>query len=430
MTPESGASPNPVHARVGGVGPGKVIAVGMGNALEFYDFLTFSFFSTQIGHCFFPNASGKHSLLYALATFGVGFAMRPLGGILIGRYGDRAGRKPAMLLSFTLMGAAISGVALTPSYAQIGVAAPVLLVLFRLMQGFALGGEVGPSTAYLIEAAPVHRRGLYVSIQYATQDLAPLVAGVIGFTLSQLLDARELDAWGWRLAFLLGAAIVPFGLWVRRSLPEPTPPIGPGDAQEDAAVAPKAIVLGVLMIASGTISGYVVTFLTTYAQDSLKMSASLAFFATIVLGLAELCTDLVSGQLSDRVGRRPMMLVPLTLLAILVVPLFILMNHAVSVVGAIAAMAVVSILVSLNTTPMLVSITESLPRRVRSGTLATIYACTVSVFGGTTQFVVKWLTDVSGSPLAPAWYMMAALLFGGGAALLTRETAPARLRNA
>lgn len=182
------------------VGLGKIIAVGMGNALEFYDFLTFSFFSTQIGHCFFPNATGKRSLLYALATFGVGFAMRPLGGILIGRYGDRAGRKPAMLLSFTLMGMAILGVALTPAYTQIGVAAPVLLVLFRLMQGFALGGEVGPSTAYLIEAAPPHRRGLYVSIQYATQDCAPLVAGLVGFVLSLLLTAQQLDTWGWRSA--------------------------------------------------------------------------------------------------------------------------------------------------------------------------------------------------------------------------------------
>jgi len=412
------------------VGLGKVVAVGMGNALEFYDFLTFSFFSTQIGHSFFPNATGKHGLLYALATFGVGFAMRPLGGILIGRYGDRAGRKPAMLLSFTLMGVAILGVALTPSYTQIGAAAPVLLVLFRLVQGFALGGEVGPSTAYLIEAAPKHQRGLYVSIQYATQDCAPLVAGVVGFVLSLLLTAQQLDTWGWRLAFLFGAAIVPFGLWMRGALPETAPPtmLSPESNSEAKAalkVPARLIVLGVLMLGSGTISGYILTYLTTYAQDSLKMSARLAFAATIVFGLAEVCADLASGQLSDRFGRRPMMLVPLLILTVFVVPLFMLMNQTTSVGIAIGAMAVVSMLSALNTTPMLVSITESLPRGVRSGVLATMYACTISVFGGTTQFIVKWLTDLTGSPLAPAWYMTGALLFGGTAAYLMRETAPA-----
>jgi len=414
------------------VGLGKIVAVGMGNALEFYDFLTFSFFSTQIGHCFFPNATGKHGLLYALATFGVGFAMRPLGGILIGRYGDRAGRKPAMLLSFTLMGVAILGVALTPSYAQIGVVAPVLLVLFRLVQGFALGGEVGPSTAYLIEAAPLQRRGVYVSIQYATQNCAPLLAGTVGFALSLLLTAQQLDNWGWRLAFLLGAAIVPFGLWMRSALPEPVPPtmlsLKPNSGAKKAAlkVPPRLIVLGVLMLGSGTISGYVMTYLTTYAQDSLKMSARLAFAATMVIGLAQFCADLTSGRLSDRFGRRPMMLVPILLLTVFVVPLFALMNQTTSVGIAIGAMVVVSILVEMNTTPMLVSITESLPRGVRSGALATMYACTISVFGGTTQVMVKWLTDLTDSPLAPAWYMMGALLFGGSAAYLMRETAPAR----
>jgi len=303
--------------------------------------------------------------------------------------------------------------------------------LFRLVQGFALGGEVGPSTAYLIEAAPPHRRGLYVSIQYATQDCAPLVAGMIGFALSLLLTAQQLDTWGWRLAFLFGAAIVPFGLWMRGALPEPVPPtllsLEPNSVAKAALKVPvRLIVLGVLMLGSGTVSGYVLTYLTTYAQDSLKMSARLAFAATIVIGLAEVCADLTSGRLSDRFGRRPMMLVPLLLLTVFVVPLFMLMNQTSSVDIAIGAMVVVSILAEMNTTPMLVSITESLPRGVRSGTLATMYACTISVFGGTTQVIVKWLIELTGSPLAPAWYMMGALLFGGSAAYLMRETAPAR----
>lgn len=164
-----------------------IAAVVTGNALEFYDFVTYSFFAVYIGRAFFPESLTRFSLLASLATFGVGFVMRPVGAYVIGRTGDRVGRKPAMLLSFSLMGFGIAGLALTPSYARIGVAAPMLVVLFRLMQGFALGGEVGPTTAFLIEAAPPERRGLYASLQYTTQDLAVLVAGLIGLGLANTL---------------------------------------------------------------------------------------------------------------------------------------------------------------------------------------------------------------------------------------------------
>src|SRR5580704_4573495 len=198
----------------------KVVAVGVGNALEFYDFLTFSFFAIQIGHSFFPESQTSHGLLYSLASFGVGFLTRPLGGIVIGMYGDRVGRKPAMVLSFALMGASILGLALTPPYAQIGIAAPILLVIFRLVQGFALGGEVGPSTAFLVEAAPPSRRGFYVSLQYMTQDVAVMAAGLAGFLLSTWLSPAQLDAWGWRIAFLLGLVVIPVGLYMRHHLPE------------------------------------------------------------------------------------------------------------------------------------------------------------------------------------------------------------------
>src|SRR5262249_42176878 len=155
----------------------------------------------------------------------VGFVSRPIGSIVIGRMGDRVGRKPAMILSFTLLGVGIVGLALTPSFAMIGVAAPVLAVTFRLVQGFALGGEVGPTTAFLVEGAPLLQRGFYGSFQYATQDLAILVAGLVGVTLSHLLAPAFFDANGWRIAFLIGALIVPFGLMIRRSLPETHDPV-------------------------------------------------------------------------------------------------------------------------------------------------------------------------------------------------------------
>src|SRR5580700_1163578 len=180
----------------------QLAAVVAGNALQFYDFLTYSFFSIQIGHTFFPQQSGDTRLLLAVLVFGVGFLTRPLGAFVIGRWGDRVGRKPAMVLSFALMGIAITGLALTPSYTAIGMAAPILFVFFRLVQGFALGGEVGPTTAYLLEAAPPLKRGFYASLQFGTQDLSVLFAGIVGYVLANTLSPAALGDWGWRIAFL------------------------------------------------------------------------------------------------------------------------------------------------------------------------------------------------------------------------------------
>lgn len=406
----------------------KVIAVGVGNALDFYDFLTYSFFAVQISHCFFPAGATSHGLLYSLATFGVGFLTRPLGAIVIGLYGDRAGRRAAMVLSFSLMGAAITGLALTPSYAQIGVWAPVLLVLFRLVQGFALGGEVGPSTAFLIEAAPPLRRGLYVSLQFATQDAAVLCAGLAGFALSNWLDAAALDAWGWRLAFLLGAAIVPLGLAMRRNLPET---LSPASIQANAPrprVPVRVAVLGVMMLGAALICAYGLNYLTTFAQDSLHMPANLAFGATVVLGLTLMVCDVLAGVLSDRFGRKPVMLSAVVLLVLLVVPGFMVMVQRPSAACVYAVTALLAVGEALATGPALITITELLPAPIRSAGLGAIYAVAATVLGGSTQFMIKFLGDMTGSKLAPAWYLTVALAIGAVAMLLVRETAPAKSR--
>jgi MFS family permease len=407
----------------------KVAAVGVGNALSFYDFLTYSFFAIQIGHSFFPGGKASNSLLFSLATFGVGFATRPLGGLIIGAYADRAGRKPAMILSFTLMGLGILGLALTPSYGRIGLAAPVLLVFFRLMQGFALGGEVGPSTAFLVEAAPPLRRGLYLALQYATQDFAVLVAGLVGFALSSLLAPADLESWGWRLAFLIGAAIVPFGLVMRRSLPETlfhAPPPADGSAPIRRRAPTRILVLGLAMLGAGTIANYVLGYMTTYAQDSLHLAASIAFGATIVLGAVAVICDVACGLMSDRLGRKPVMVISGVALTLLSVPAFLLMVRAPSVWTLWGGTALMSALLAFMSGPALITITESLPRGVRSGALGTLYAVAIASFGGSTQFLIKWLTDVTGSPLAPGWYMAAAMAVGALAMILARETAPVK----
>lgn len=406
----------------------KVVAVGVGNALDFYDFLTYSFFAVQIGHCFFPAGATAHGLLFSLATFGVGFLTRPLGAVVIGLYADRAGRRAAMVLSFSLMGAAITGLALTPSYHQIGVGAPVLLVLFRLLQGFALGGEVGPSTAYLIEAAPPLRRGLYVALQYATQDMAVLAAGLAGFALSNWLDPAALDAWGWRVAFLLGAAIVPVGLAMRRRLPETfTEAAEPVAAGARLKFPTRTVMLGLMIIGASTTCNYGLDYMTTFAQDSLHMAANAAFGATVVLGLAQVVFDTLAGVLSDRFGRKPVMLTAAILLLLLIVPAYAAMLHRPGIVALYGATAVLGMLQSLGTSPALISITELLPKAVRSTGLGTIYAVGVAVFGGATQFNIKWLITATGSHMAPGWYMTGALVVGILGMSLVRETAPVRV---
>ncbi|HWE06306.1 MAG TPA: MFS transporter, partial [Rhizomicrobium sp.] len=202
------------------VSPRNVAAAIAGNALEFYDFVTYAFFAVQIGRVFFPAHSEYASLMLSLGTFGAGFAMRPIGGIVIGRYADRVGRKPAMIFSLALMGAAVLAVAVVPSYAAIGVAAPALVVIARMAQGFALGGQVGPTTAFLMEAAPLSQRGFYTAWQGGSQYCASLAGGIVGILLSTFLDAGQLQAYGWRIAFALGALTLPFGLVLMRNVPE------------------------------------------------------------------------------------------------------------------------------------------------------------------------------------------------------------------
>jgi MFS family permease len=403
----------------------QVIAVSAGNALSFYDFVCYAFFAAQIGATFFPAHDKTTSLLASLATFGVGFFTRPLGAFFIGRMGDRLGRKPAMVLSFALMGIGILGLALTPSYKSIGMAAPVLFILFRLVQGFALGGEVGPTTAYLIEAAPPLRRGLYVALAYATQDFGVLCAGVLGTVLASVMSSQGLTDWGWRIAFLAGAAIIPFGVMARRSLPE--------TLEETSAEPPISFrpflpvaVLGLMMLLAGTICNYTADYLTTYANVTLHMNATVAFGTTAVVGLFSMAADLLGGLISDKYGRKPLMLFGFGSLLLVAYPAFLAISYFRTLAVLYAATALITVLFNFATSPALTAVTESLPRRIRSGALAMIYAIAISIFGGTTQFVITWIIAKTGSPLAPAWYLMAALVIGLTAAIMMRETAPAK----
>jgi MFS family permease len=400
----------------------QVAAAVAGNALEFYDFTAYAFFAVQIGRSFFPAHTPFASLMLTLATFGAGFVTRPLGAIVIGAFGDHAGRRPAMLLSFGLMGAAAAGLALTPSYAAIGPVAALLVLFARLVQGFALGGEVGPVTAFLIEASPRSRRGLFGAWQVASQGVATLTAGLIGLSLSNLLDAGSLQAWGWRVAFLLGAAILPVGLWLRLSLPE-TLHAPAGDEASPVGRA-RVVVLGLGLIMSATTATYTLNYMNTYAVTVLHMKANLGFAATAVTGGCGLVFAVLGGALSDRIGRRPVMIWPAAALLAAAWPAYALIGARRDAIGLLAATGVMSALLALSNGVRLVSLAEALPRAGRSAGVSIVYACVVAAFGGTTQLILTWLLHATGQPLAVAWFVMATTSLGLLAALLMPETRP------
>ena len=402
-----------------------VAAVVAGNALEFYDFLIFSFFALPIGHTFFPADKPETSLLLTLATFGAGFLTRPLGGFVIGLVANRAGRKPAMLLSFALMGVSMLGLACTPPFAMIGVAAPVLALAWRLLQGFAVGGEVGATTTTLVEGAPRGHGGLFGQIQIATQQAAVMIVGLVGVVLSAHLGAAAMNGWGWRAAMLAGLLVVPVGLVIRRSLPEtlhapepatPPPPFGTA----------RILFLTFVVLASGTVGTYVLNTLGTYAVSTLKMDPQVSFAATLVRGACGVVSALVGGALSDRFGRRGPMIVTTLIAGVTAVPLLMLVAATRSPAALLSAAGILGSVVAIGGMPALVVAIEALPARLRAGAAGTTYAFAISVFGGSTPFAVTWLTQVTHDPLTPGWYLAGAAAVGLVALRFLPETAPGR----
>jgi MFS family permease len=411
-----------------------IAAVTLGNALEFYDFLTFSFFAIQIGHAFFPSNSAYGSLMGSLATFGAGFAMRPLGAIVIGRYADRVGRKPAMLLSFVLIGASIFGMALIPSYAAIGLAAPVLAVISRMLQGFSLGGEIGSNTSYLLEAAPPAERGAVVGWQGASQMIAILVASTVGVLLSTFLPGNLLDAYGWRIAFIIGGLAVPFGFWLRTTLPETlhapefgTPVAEPGlPAVTLACRYWRIMVLGATVLGMGSIASYIQMYAVTYAQDTLHLSERVGFIAETANAAIAIPAMLLGGWLSDRVGRWPLNVSANFLFLISIYPLFAWVVRTPNAAALVTVMTVFGFVSNLTFTSVCTALGESLPKAIRCSGFGLVYSVAIAACGGSTQFVATWLIHVSGSAMAPAYYLIAATTVAQIAMMLIPESAPSR----
>lgn len=432
--------PNPIQSSASAPRPtvsrGIVVATVAGNALEFYDFVTYAYFAVFIGQAFFPADTAEGRLLASVAVFWVGFLFRPLGGLLIGAYADRAGRRPAMLLTIALITIGTLGLALTPSYQSIGIAAPIIVVLCRLVQGLALGGDVGPATAYLVEIAPPGERGLYASWQLASQGIAAAAGGLFGMAMSYFLSKDELAAWGWRVPFCLGFLLLPVALYLRSRMPETLTMRSVVEAAEDAQVSLKnhagLILISILLIAGGTIPTYVGTYMSTYAITTLKLPATNAMAATVINGTLILLCALLGGWLSDRFGRRSVMLIPRIVYAVVAIPGFMLLGETRSTGVLLGLTALLGAMTAISAAAAIVAIPELLPRPVRALGLSIAYALGVSIFGGSTQYVITWLLQQTHNPAAPAWYSVGACVISSIAiAFLPRkpdalESAPAK----
>ena len=347
----------------------------IGNMLEFYDFVTYSFFAIQIGRTFFPSHSQFASLMLSLATFGAGFVTRPIGALLIGAYSDRVGRRPAMILSFTMMGSAIIALAVTPPTMR--SVSPLRSSSSSRAQGFSLGGEVGPTTAYLMEAAAVGRRGLAVSCQPASQQLAATAGALVGVVLSDVMTSEALDSYGWRIAFLIGAITLPFGLWMRTRLPETLHGRETGTVMAQTTgnslgairANVRVMILGLLILASGTIITYITQYMTTYAENTLHVATDLAFATTVVNNGVGIVAALYGGWLADRAGRWPVMVWPQLAALLLTYPVFLWIVDTRSAFALLGGLGVLSLVGTIPYSAFYVALAEGLPKNIRGGAL-------------------------------------------------------------
>jgi MFS family permease len=394
-----------------------IIAVVVGNWLEFYDFLVFTFFAVMIGDAFFPAQTEIMRLLGALATFGVGFITRPIGAAVIGAYADRVGRREALTLTLLLMAAGSALVAFTPSYATIGIAAPIILVIARLIQGFSCGGEVGPATTYLLESAPLEKRAVITAWQGYSQQLAIAMGSLVGVILAASLSKEQLYGWGWRVPFVLGIVIAPVGLYIRRQLPETIE--ASAKHRSSANVLGhlmrhhwRPVVFGGLIICGGTISTYIFNYMNTYAITTLHLSATIGTTLTLTGAFAAI-GGLATGAWLDRFGRKRMLLAARLVFLASIYPAYLILTSARTTPVVIIAINMLdNFLFSVGIGAVYAFLAEGFPKAVRSSGLALLYALSVAIFGGTTQFVVAWLIDLTKDPLVPAWYQIVANVAG------------------
>ena len=398
----------------------------IGNILEWYDFAVYGFVAAAIGKNFFPGSDDTTELLKAFLTFGLGFLARPVGGIVIGRMGDTHGRKAALMLTIFLMALGTVLIGILPTYATIGVAAPALLLLARLMQGFSTGGEWGGSTAFIVEWAPKEKRGLYGSFQQMSVVLGLLLGSSFAALLNSVLTPDQMVAWGWRIPFLVGALLGPVGLYMRRTIDE-TPhyervkQAAPTGSRSGFALAATAFGFTIVW----TVAFYVLlTYMPSWTGKYMKLTAAQALWSNSIGLVALVIAIPVMGHLSDRYGRRPLLLLCCAAFIILPWPLFTyLASGNVPYVVLVLIQIAIAIVISLYSGAGPAAIAEIFPTHKRSTWMTTGYALAVAIFGGSAPYLSIWMIEKLGTPIAPVWYLIASAIVSFAVIWSLKETA-------
>jgi MHS family proline/betaine transporter-like MFS transporter len=403
-----------------------VAAASLGNALEWFDFVIYGYFATTIAKLFFPSKSDLESLLIALATFGITFFIRPLGAILLGAFADRRGRKAAFMLTIALMMFGTAIIAVIPTFAVIGPLAPIGIVIARLIQGISAGGGFGSATAFLAEQ-DAKRRGFFASWQFASQGLTTVIAAACGAILTSILTTDQIENWGWRVPFVFGLLIGPVAYYLGRhadetaefqSLQQSAKPF-----LEALSGAKTRMLVSLGAVVLCTVLTYTTLFMPGFAVRQLGLPQAGSFLATLLTGAIQIVLAPIFGALSDRCGRLPIMLPAGTIVMVASYPLFAWLAASPTLQTLLIVQAVMGVLGAAYMGPLAAMMSDIFPTRMRTTGLAVSYSFCVAIFGGFAPFINAWLISVTGSNVAPSFYLIFA-----AAISLTALSAQQRLR--
>ena len=395
---------------------GPLVRVTSGNFLEMYDFQVFGYYAAAIAHTFFPSGNEFASLMLSLATFGAGFLMRPVGAIVLGAYIDHRGRRDGLLLTLGLMAIGTVSIACTPSYASIGLIAPLLVVAGRLVQGLSAGVEIGGVSVYLFEVATPRHKGFYVSWQAASQQMAVMFAAVVGLGLTSRLTGDQMTRWGWRVPLLIGCMIIPLLLLLRRSLEE-TPEflqrkrhLSPREILQTLARSWRLVALGTLLTIMNTVCFYMITVYTpTFGGTVLHLAAKDNMIVTLCVGASNFFWLPIMGAVSDRIGRRPLLAAVSVLALLTAYPALSWLVNAPSLSRLMTVELWLSFLFASYNGALIVFLTEIMPAEVRTAGFSLVHSSATAIFGGFTPAISTYLIHATGNRAIPgAWLSFAA----------------------
>ncbi|KVN17899.1 MULTISPECIES: MFS transporter [unclassified Burkholderia] len=406
-----------------------VVAVIIGNGFEWFDFISYGFFSVIIAKIFFPTSDDNLSLLLSVSTIGVGFFMRPVGGIVLGGMADKIGRRATLVMTITLMTIGTALIAFAPTYKDAGILAPLMIVCARLLQGFSAGGEMGGATGFLRDHVPVERLGYYTSWIQASIGFAIILASVLAVVLVKYLSAEQVESWGWRIPFLIGLCLGPLGIYIRNQVHEST--------EEASRIRERTPVfeivrrwksetlIGFGLVIFWTVCSYVLLFyIPTYATKVLHLPASTGFIAVLVGASIVLFVTPIFGHLSDRYGRRRFLMGALVIAVVAAYPMFRLLNVNPGLHSLLLFQIIFGLVIASYEGPILAALSDTFPRQIVSTGISISYNLAVITFGGFSAAILTWAIAAAQNNLAPAFYVMgtAALSFIAAACWSPQKT--------